>query len=816
MWLQAGGVVLAGDEQLDQGISDSILVTTEHGSFLVTTTGKYGGLAVYRIEPDGSLTLTGSMIFPDNLQMRITDMVAAAEIDGQMMIFFGASSTLTAVALHDDGSLGPIRHVPFEDLENAHLAGTDGALLSLAQLTDTPTSLLPAHEWQTETVAVYEITLNGQTHALTLGALDQTITSYRLMPNGDWLEIDMLGTAQGLAIPAPTAMELASFEDQDFLLVASSTGSSISVIAIAPDGTLQPVQHVIDTGSTRFANVQDLAVVEHGEHVFVFAVGSDHGVTMFRLLPDGQLVHMQTFSDDHGGTLHMPLTVSATVVEDTVHVMVGTQNAFGVSHFTVDLAQMGDVQIASDSTAELLTGTAGHDVLIAASDGDTLVGGAGHDVLVSGPGHTTMTGGAGADTFVIRASSSAVTITDFHAGQDQLDLTDLPMLRNLDQLSITTTATGAIISYRDITITIQSHDGSPLTAEDLFPEGLTGPDSLSIILDPVPPEPVGPENPVYPEPPAPIPPSPPPPPAPEDVPGQYIIGTGGRDTLTGGDGDDYIYGDTNHDVIHGGGGNNTLFGGFGHDTIFGGSGNDLIVGGPGNDRMWGQTGNDTIFGVAGNNRFGGGPGDNLLVGGIGNDTIYGGIGNSTIYGNAGENSLWGMPGEDLIHGGDGDDVIGGGAGDDTIHGHGGNDTIYGGLGDDLIYGGAGDDVLWGMIGDDTIFGGTGDDFIHGGPGDDVLDGGPGDDTIWGGPGADIFIFREGHDTLLIMDFSFDDDDTLHLDQNLWGGGLTAEQVIDYYGAVEDGQIVLDFGNGDSVTLAGITDLDTLSDHIAFI
>ncbi len=814
MWLRLGGVYSASEDVLDQGISDSVIVTTDQGVFFVTTTGKYGGLTVYSVGGDGTLTQTASYVFPPGLQRHVLSEISVAEINGETFIFFGATdTTLFGVPLTSSGALRHVHQISFDDLEAAHLEGSVGALFSLTRLSDLPTALLPDHAWQSSTVAVHQITLDGQVFTLTLGSSDGQVTSYRQRSDGQWIQTATLGPDQGLGIAAPTAMEIVTIQDQTYLLVASAGGSSISVIAVGPDGALTPVQHIIDTSSTRFANVQDITLVQAGDHVFVFAVGADHGVTMFKLLPDGQLIHMETWADGAGGALNTPLTISATVSGDTVHVLIGAQNASGVTHFTVDMSQLGTVRQASLTQAERLTGTSGHDVLIGGSDNDTLVGGAGHDILVSGPGRTVMTGGTGADTFVIRAHSTTVTITDFRAGEDRLDMTDLPMLRDIGQLSITSTASGAIVTYRDVTVVITSHDGRPLSAEEIFPNGLVGPDSLYILLDDIAPSPPTPDDPIYPEPPAPIVPNPPPPPSVTDVPGLYLIGTGGRDTLNGSDGDDYIFGGTNHDLIYGGAGDNTLYGGFGHDTIYGGVGDDLIVGGPGNDRMWAGAGNDTIFAVSGNNRFGGGAGDDLLFGGIGNDTIYGGEGNDTIYGNAGRNSLWGMRGDDLIHGGDSGDRIGGGRGNDTIYGHGGNDTIFGGLGDDLIYGGAGDDVLWGMDDNDTIYGGTGNDFIHGGRGDDVLDGGPGDDTMVGGPGADVFIFREGHDTLLIQDFSFSDQDMLHLDSALWDGDLTAEEVLAMYGSVENGQIVLDFGNGDIITLAGLANMDMLADHI---
>ncbi|MCC5965165.1 MAG: hypothetical protein JJU24_03425 [Natronohydrobacter sp.] len=817
MWLNLGGVYRSGTEFLDLGISDSLLVTTAQGTFLVVTTGTYGGISVYRIGADGTLSLTGSFVIPDTLQLRTGFEITAAEINGQTIIFFGATAnTMTGVRLNPDGSLGPVRHVSMADIEAAHLAGAEGALFSQTKLSDLPTGHLPQADWYDTTVAVYQITLEGRTYTVALGALDEQVTVYRQTNSGRWVETGSLGAENGLGIAAPSAMEMVTVQGQTYLLVASSAGSSISVLRLNPDGSLDAIQHIIDTASTRFANVQDLSIAQHGDHVFVFAVGADHGVSMFRLLPDGQLIHMETWPDGAGGGLHTPQTITSFVDGNTLHVMIGAQNSEGVTHFTVDLANMGVVRSASETRAESLSGTSGHDVLIGGSDNDTLIGGGGHDTLISGPGRTTMTGGSGADTFVIRANSSTVRITDFRAGQDMLDLTDLPMLRSVDQLQFTTTETGIIMTYRGVTIILNSHNGRSLSIEDVFPGGLPGPDSLPIQLEEIPPrsEPIG--SPLYPWPAPPLMPVEPAPPAREAVPGRWIIGTDGRDTLTGGNGRDFIYGGNGADLIRGGRGNDTLFGGAGHDTIFGGDGHDLIVGGPGNDRMWGEDGNDTIFGSSGNNRFGGGPGNDLLVGGTGNDTIYGGTGNDTIFGNAGNNALWGMQGDDLIVGGPRSDRLGGGRGNDTIFGGGGNNTIFGGMGDDLIIGGPGNDVIWGMDDNDTIFGGAGNDYIHGGRGDDVLSGGPGNDTLRGGPGADVFIFNEGHERLLIEDFTFSDNDRLQLDENLWGGGLTAEEVVEAYGRVSNGRIILDFGDGDRITLADLTDIGRLPDYIDIV
>ena len=297
-----------------------------------------------------------------------------------------------------------------------------------------------------------------------------------------------------------------------------------------------------------------------------------------------------------------------------------------------------------------------------------------------------------------------------------------------------------------------------------------------------------------------------------------IRGNDAANDITANGGNDSIAGDGGNDSILGGTGNDTLLGDGGNDTIRGADGLDTIEGGAGNDRIWGAAGNDTLDGGVGHDIVGGGTGNDSLMGGDGNDTVYGFAGEDTVTGGSGSNRLWGGRQDDLLTNGDGGGRLGAGGDNDTVIGGAGNDTIYGGaaLGNDSILGGAGDDIIFGGVGDDTIFGGAGDDNIGGVRGDDRIDAGPGDDTVRGAPGADTFIFADGDDQLTLQDFSFAESDRLELDDGLWGGGLTAAQVISTYGTIIGGDLSLDFGGGDRVLIEGVTNTNTLESYLDIV
>ncbi|MCI5047010.1 MAG: M10 family metallopeptidase C-terminal domain-containing protein [Aquisalinus sp.] len=101
--------------------------------------------------------------------------------------------------------------------------------------------------------------------------------------------------------------------------------------------------------------------------------------------------------------------------------------------------------------------------------GYTLTGGAGNDLLISGPGADLMTGGEGADIFQIDNLHGTDTITDFEAGIDKIDLSNMPeevlvsdgrsgvMKIFDDSISLQQVGDDAILAYRK-TGKIQTYD----------------------------------------------------------------------------------------------------------------------------------------------------------------------------------------------------------------------------------------------------------------------------------------------------------------------------------------------------------------------
>ena len=344
-----------------------------------------------------------------------------------------------------------------------------------------------------------------------------------------------------------------------------------------------------------------------------------------------------------------------------------------------------------------------------------------------------------------------------------------------------------------------------------------------------------------------------------------LTGGLGNDSMLGGTGNDALLGEVGDDTLRGEDGNDTIFGGDGDDSAHGGNGDDSISGGLGNDELHGWYGNDTIDGGDGNDYIDADLGEDLAIGGDGNDTIMGGfsVESDTLQGGAGDDSIDGQAGNDLIEGGLGDDTLLGSDGDDTftLTDSFGNDTITGGEtdetnGDSLdasavtadttldLTAGIASDPESGTLSDGTstagfseienITLGTGNDSVIGSSGDDTVSTGTGADTVDGGAGNDTFDIGAGdgaNDTVVMQDG--DGDDTIAgfegpIDNG--DGTFTGQDQIDTSGLTDadgnpvlvsdvtviddgSGNAVLNFPNGESITLIGVAPAD-VTDHDA--
>jgi Ca2+-binding RTX toxin-like protein len=112
----------------------------------------------------------------------------------------------------------------------------------------------------------------------------------------------------------------------------------------------------------------------------------------------------------------------------------------------------GDDYMKGGSGSDVMDGGEGDDMLFGGHGNDTIDGGAGDDVLDGGAGDDVLTGGQGADTFAFTSNSGDDVVTDFTPGQDRLFFEGAS---SPDDLEVTRTDEGTVISFGSATVTLQ-------------------------------------------------------------------------------------------------------------------------------------------------------------------------------------------------------------------------------------------------------------------------------------------------------------------------------------------------------------------------
>tara|TARA_R110002049_G_scaffold117332_2_gene270541 strand:+ start:124728 stop:127181 length:2454 start_codon:yes stop_codon:yes gene_type:complete len=635
--------------------------------------------------------------------------------------------------------------------------------------------------------------IDSQNLVVTISAADNAVRSFAVDAQNGLVARDHLSAADGLGINGPSHLELVQIGAVRYAVVGASGSASITVLRLSSDGSLTPVDQVNDDRNTRFDGLSVMQTIEVGGRVYIVAGGSDDGLSLLTMMPDGRLLHLETIASDLSVGLMNPNALSLTEVDGNILLHVAEQGTGTLSAWEIDV---------SDTIMR-----------VAGNGGGLLSGGAGNDVLISGNGRDTLVGGAGEDIFVLRPDGNQRdVIQDFQLGVDRIDMSQFGRFYSLDALDFQSRWYGAEITYQGQTIEIRTAGGVPLNLDDFVPADLL------------------------------------------DVGHVDVVQMATQPAIIGSSLSEQLYGYGGHDMLVGEGGADTLNGRSGDDTLNGGSGADHLIGGYGTDTAdytgsFGSLRVDMMYAQLNTNIAAGDTYDSIenLIGSRGFDNLRGTLGDNVIEGRGNVDYIFGRRGDDTLDGGVGDDVLFGGVGADLLIGGTHRDRaqysesltalvldlndpsrnigeaigdtydsiedLAGGRYDDHISGDGGDNRLFGREGSDQLYGRWGDDYLNGGAHADRLDGGLGNDTLRGGTHNDTFVFNGGHD--VVEDFTRSHADRVALEAAAlpFGAGITAAQVLSQYGSIQGGNLVLDFGAAGSVTLEGVTSLGGMADYI---
>jgi Ca2+-binding RTX toxin-like protein len=305
------------------------------------------------------------------------------------------------------------------------------------------------------------LSVGGADYLVTLSSLEGGVTSFAVDGAGHASLIDSLGTIDGLPLSGAATMQAVTVAGVSYLVIAATNSSALSVVRVNDMGCLFTTDTVFDDATTRFAHPQVLDSFTWEGRSFLVTAGTDAGISVFEMRPDGKLTPFATSVFETGAGLAAVTSLQVAVSGSTADVYVIDANAQKIMDFSMDLSALGGTIIATGGTTN---GTSLGDLVWGGSGAQSLNGGGGDDWIFDGSGADTLTGGAGADVFLLAKDGSAERITDFDLHSDRIDLSDWGRIYSASALSIMATANGATISYGSESVTLVSADGKGLSA----------------------------------------------------------------------------------------------------------------------------------------------------------------------------------------------------------------------------------------------------------------------------------------------------------------------------------------------------------------
>ncbi|WP_107498404.1 M10 family metallopeptidase C-terminal domain-containing protein [Thalassobius sp. I31.1] len=814
-YLGLTGVILPGLDGIDRNITGMHVSVTSLGVYLYGTSGINGGLISYALTQGQIAVLAGSVVYDETTTIFAVSDLSFLELNNVEYAITGldASGNLIAYALEEDGSATVPVLLPGDGSSADFAALTEGAVPVQAsyyyavsasgdeiqvfeigtEITARPELSISDTEdsYGTNITDMLRISVGGNSFLLVTSAGENGISIYSIDDATGALSLsDTVGAALELGINTPLAMELLEVGSASYVIVASALSNSLSVLRVEENGILNVTDHIIDTSHTRFQNASVIETFTIGDRGFVLAGGGDDGISLFTILPDGTLLHLESIADELNTTLENIASISAVVLGDEVQVFVTSGNEAGVTQFSLSAVNYGDV-IYGTALQDSITGTSGDDLIYGGPGDDDIYGGDGADILYDGSGSDVLWGGAGADIFVFEADGVTDTIQDFEPGVDRLDLSHFNWLYYIGQISYVVEAWGITLNFNDEQIHVRTLNQTSITIDDVFGDSFTDPNRPVLIGT------------------------------------NEQIGSDADDILIGGDQGDTMFGGAGNDVLVGGGGADVLNGGTGVDRaqylgasaviadLLNSSNNTGVASGDtyiSIERLYGTAFGDGLYGDHANNAIWGHKGNDFLSGRGGNDALYGGGGNDVLVGGSGGDVLNGGTGYDRAQYLGGSRVTADLLNSSNNRGNAIGDTyisierLYGSAFNDSLLGDHANNAIWGHYGADDLFGRGGNDALYGGVGADDLYGGAGNDLLSGGGGADKFVFFANSGDDKIVDFQNNYDKI-----NLKISGLTLEDLTLTYA---NGDTTIDYGSG-TITVENTT-ITAVSDDIVFL
>lgn len=317
-----------------------------------------------------------------------------------------------------------------------------------------------------DVTALDSYTNGGKTYLVAASGFDAGIETFVVGKHGNLRSKDQVSPFDKDGFALSSDIEITMSGGEMFTILASAGTDSLTVFHMNGGGKLTQTDHVLDTIDTRFRDVEIVESIQLDGHSYVFASGSDDGLTVFELMPNGQLTLIDVLADDFHTTLDNIKAIKLVELDGSLQVFVSSESEGGFTQFNYEPPLMGDI-VMGDRASDGLVGTDSHDVLMGMGGGDTITGGQGDDIIDGGAGRDVMEGGMGADTFVLVPDGRRDVISDFQKGQDKIDISQFANTSDMDNVEVKSRPWGAIVVVDGEVVRVETADGSRIERDGL-------------------------------------------------------------------------------------------------------------------------------------------------------------------------------------------------------------------------------------------------------------------------------------------------------------------------------------------------------------
>ncbi|MCK4712104.1 MAG: beta-propeller fold lactonase family protein, partial [Marinosulfonomonas sp.] len=218
---------------------------------------------------------------------------------------------------------------------SVHQVDALGNLTSLSSVVDTAADKLAGIS------SLASIETGAGIFVVAASQTENALNLFQVGTDGQLNLVDSISTDDLLPIDRPTDLATVTLSGTDYVLMTSYGSSSLTVFELTPAGELRFVTQANDALGTRFSGAMTLDTITLDGQVFVAVGGNDGGLTLFQLLPNGQLLLLATLVDTTETALENIEQLEFVVVDGQVELWAYTTGDAGLTRLNIDFGEIG-------------------------------------------------------------------------------------------------------------------------------------------------------------------------------------------------------------------------------------------------------------------------------------------------------------------------------------------------------------------------------------------------------------------------------------------------------------------------------------------